>query len=119
MRKIILPEGYGQLNFTKIGKHKVMVVSDWSTPFGVIPAGAESDGASIPRFLWWFTHPFAELLEASVVHDYHYENAIGSKEIADTAFKTVAQDYKQFNRTAGWKIAIAYFLVKKFGRGAY
>lgn len=119
MREIILPEGYSRLDFTKIGKNKVMLITDWVTPFGVIPAGFESDGASIPRPLWWFTHPFAELLEASVVHDYHYENAIGSKAIADSAFKSAANDYKKFNRTAGWKITVAHFLVRKFGRGTY
>lgn len=119
MKEVILPTGYSRLDHTKVGKHRIMLIADWVTPFGTIPAGFVSDGASIPRPLWWFTHPFAELLEASVVHDYHYENAIGSKAIADAAFKTVATDYKTFNSTAPWKIRVAHFFVRKFGRGTY
>lgn len=117
--KIPRPTGYGVLAFAKVGKHRVVILEDWVTPFGTIPKKFISDGASIPRPLWWFSHPFAELLEASIVHDWLYENAIGTKDTADAAFKQVALDYTIINRTASWKIKIANLLVRKFGRGEY
>lgn len=117
--KIPKPDGYGVLAFAKIGKHRVILLEDWTTPFGTIPRGFISDGASIPRLLWWFSHPFAELLESSIVHDWHYDNAIGTKDIADAAFKQVATDYSAINNTTRWKISVASLLVRKFGRGAY
>lgn len=113
------PEGYSRLDFTKLGKHRVVLISDWVTPYGVVPAGFKSDGASIPRWAWWFSHPFAELLEGSVLHDWHYENAIGSKPYADSIFDHVIKAYRQFNGTSDWKIKIANLLVRKFGRGTY
>tara|TARA_R110002020_G_scaffold472424_1_gene700430 strand:- start:22542 stop:22937 length:396 start_codon:yes stop_codon:yes gene_type:complete len=33
-------------------------------------AGFESDGASVPRFLWSIFPPFGEYLEAAVIHDW-------------------------------------------------
>lgn len=41
-----------------------------------IPAGIESDGASVPRFLWWLYPPFGELYEpATWLHDHCYQHA--------------------------------------------
>lgn len=41
-----------------------------------IPAGFESDGASVPRFLWSLYPPFGELYEpATWLHDYCYQHA--------------------------------------------
>lgn len=41
-----------------------------------IPAGFQSDGASVPRFLWSLYPPFGELYEpATWLHDYCYQHA--------------------------------------------
>ena len=106
---------YGELIITKVGKHRWKVVQDWHTPFGVVPAGFSSDGASIPRPLWWFSHPGAEFFEASIFHDYCYENAIKSKAFADDAFYQIGRHYgaKEF------KAKLAKQVVKLLGRGKY
>lgn len=42
----------------------------------VVPIGFESDGASVPRFLWWLYPPFGEAYEpATWLHDYLYRHA--------------------------------------------
>lgn len=42
----------------------------------VIPRGFETDGASVPRPLWWLYPPFGEDYQnAAVLHDYLYANA--------------------------------------------
>lgn len=42
----------------------------------VVPAGFESDGASVPRFLWWLYPPFGEAYEpATWLHDHLYAKA--------------------------------------------
>lgn len=42
----------------------------------VVPAGSESDGASVPRLLWWLYPPFGESYEpATWLHDELYRNA--------------------------------------------
>lgn len=40
-----------------------------------IPAGFIFDGASIPRFLWWFLSPVGLLLIAGLIHDFIYRNS--------------------------------------------
>lgn len=35
-----------------------------------IPTGYLTDGASIPRFLWWVLPPLGEYTQATTVHDY-------------------------------------------------
>jgi len=39
----------------------------------IIPAGFITDGASIPRWLWWFISPFGPLLEGALVHDFGFQ----------------------------------------------
>lgn len=51
-----------------------------------IPAGYRSDFASVPRVLWWFIPPHGFSAEASVIHDYLYDNQIGSRLDADLKF---------------------------------
>ncbi len=41
------------------------------TLFGVrIPKDFQTDGASVPRYLWWIMSPFTEGLYAALVHDF-------------------------------------------------
>jgi len=42
----------------------------------VVPAGFETDGASVPRAAWWLYPPFGgDYDRAAVVHDYLYSRA--------------------------------------------
>lgn len=106
---------YSRLETEKQGKHLWVVLRDWTTPFGVVPEGASSDGASIHRLLWFFSDPGGELFQAAVLHDYLYDNAIGTKRYADLAFYKTALAYG----TTPWKARVAYWFVKKFGKGKY
>lgn len=110
-----LKDGYSELKVTKVGKHKWKVLEDWVTPFGTIPKGAPSDGGSIPRLLWWFSHPAAEFFEASIFHDYFYEHAIETKAYADNAFYQIGLHFG----AKPFKAKIAKFAVSKLGRGKY
>lgn len=41
-----------------------------------VPVGFETDGASVPRFLWWLYPPFGDDYEAAaVLHDFLYAYA--------------------------------------------
>jgi hypothetical protein len=52
-----------------------------------LPKGFTTDGASIPRFLWWFGRPFDEdTLLASYTHDYLYHRTEMPRLIADLIF---------------------------------
>jgi len=106
---------YSKLIVTKITRHKWRLVEDLITPFGTVPAGFETDGASVPRALWWLFSPAGVLFQASVIHDYLYSNAIKTKPYADNAFKQTAITYKARKHEA----IIAYHFVKLFGRGKY
>lgn len=50
-----------------------------------VPAGYDSDGMSVPRFFWRSLSPKInhKTLVPSVVHDFMYENHIGTRKEAD------------------------------------
>lgn len=88
---------------------------DWSTPYGIVPKGFKTNGASIPRVFWWFMHPAGVLFEAATMHDYMYEKALKTKLQADNVFREIALDHG----VSEVKVTIAYYLVRLFGRGNY
>jgi hypothetical protein len=53
-----------------------------------VPAGFESDGASLPRFFWRLLgHPFNMLyLREAILHDFFYRTQIYPRKIADKLF---------------------------------
>lgn len=106
---------YSMLNTQMISKKRIRVLEDWETPFGIVPAGFESDGASVPRPFRWALSPFGMLLEAAIFHDYCYENKIKTKSFADKSFRQIALDHGVHKYTA----TIAYYAVKWFGEGEY
>ena len=59
-----------------------------------IHAGYISDGASVPRFFWRILSPAvdARTLRPSIIHDYEYENGIGTREGADTDYRQRLMD---------------------------
>jgi hypothetical protein len=56
---------------------RLEIIEDWSIELHglliVIPAGFITDGASIPRVLWWLISPFGPLLEGAILHDFGYQ----------------------------------------------
>jgi hypothetical protein len=49
----------------------------------VVPAGATSDGASIPPEIWFKLPPFGLYWRPAVLHDYLYRNTARSREECD------------------------------------
>lgn len=108
-------KGYTQLVVSKSGSYHWTVKRNWYTPYGVVPKGFVSDGASVPRIFWWVMTPTGVLFEASVLHDFLYESAWGTKGTADKAFYRTARRYG----AGKLKARLAYMLVNMFGKGKY
>ncbi len=106
---------YSQLVVEKVSRRKWRLIEDWHTPFGVVPKGFTTDGASVPRMLWVVFSPAGVLFQASVIHDHLYSNAIKTKSYADNAFKQTAIAYK----ARKYEATIAYYFVGWFGKGKY
>lgn len=80
-----------------------------------IPKGTITDLATVPRWLWLVVPPLGKYTKASIIHDYLYQNAIGSKKYADEVFLEAME-------VAGvktWRRKIMYWSVRAFGRGKY
>lgn len=104
---------YTDLKVQKVGRRKWLVLEDWVTPFGTVPAGFISNGANIPRLLWSIMgSPAGMFFEAAVLHDYFYYTGKDSKETADIAFRDTAIFYK----ASTWRVKLAYAAVDLFGR---
>lgn len=80
-----------------------------------VPAGFVTDLASVPRALWWMIPPHGRYAKAAIVHDYLYDQAIGTKEYADKVFL----EAMEVLGVPAWKRRIMYAAVVAFGRGAY
>ena len=66
------------------GTTKVVLLEPISIGGWEVPAGYESDGASVPRWLWPWCSPLdGRYVEIFVLHDWLYDNGI-DREIADT-----------------------------------
>ena len=66
------------------GTTKVVLLEPIEAGGWEVPAGYESDGASVPRWLWPWCSPLdGRYVEIFVLHDWLYDNGIG-REIADT-----------------------------------
>lgn len=58
-----------------------------------IPAGYNTDGASIPRIFWSFYPPFkSEYFSACLIHDYLCSRAIHSKSYSEALIKYLEAD---------------------------
>lgn len=81
----------------------------------VVPQGFITDLASVPRILWSIFPPHGEYAKAAIVHDYMYDNAIGSKAEADLVF---LEGLEVLN-VPKWKRKVLYTAVRLFGKGKY
>lgn len=85
------------------------------TPEITIPAGFETDGATVPRFLWSLFPPTYRFFTAAIVHDYMYEQAIDSKAEADALFTT---NLHRLGLSRCYILPMSW-AVRRFGRGNY
>jgi hypothetical protein len=80
-----------------------------------VPAGWVTDLTSVPRVLWAIYPPHGKYAKAAIIHDYLYEQAIGSKEAADRTFleAMTVLGVSRVTRT------VMYWTVRWFGRGNF
>jgi len=92
-------------------------VSSLEKPTAVIevPLGFVTDFASIPRALWIVFPPTGRYCAATVVHDYMYATARGTRKWADAVFYEAmgVLGVPHLQRRLMW------LAVRAFGRGAY
>ncbi len=80
-----------------------------------IPAGFETDLASVPRFLWAVFPPYGDHLKAAVVHDYLYGFNTISRVQADAIFLAAMKAYG----VKAWRRWVMYLAVRVCGGKAY
>jgi hypothetical protein len=86
----------------------------------VIPAGFETDFASIPRVFWNILPPIGQYLEAAVVHDYLY--SMGTDLFMSADRKTADLVFLELMERSGVPIFrrhVIYRAVRLFGRWAW
>lgn len=85
----------------------------------VVPAGFESDGASVPRFLWSIVSPVIDhrTIRAALAHDYIYrEHPVGwSRKLADELFYRLCRE----DGLSMIKSTLAYHGIRIFGGNAW
>ena len=88
-----------------------------SEEYGVItvPAGFKTDFASVPAIVRSIFPTDGKYMEASIVHDYYYAYAIGTKKLADRIFKH-AMKLSNVSTIRRW---LMYWGVRLMGKGQY
>lgn len=74
----------------------------------VVPAGFETDFASVPRFARWLIDGHSHTRKPAVLHDYLYNQAAGKRKDADLVFRKAMRD----TDTPAWKRELAYRAVR-------
>lgn len=74
-----------------------------------IPAGYTSDFASVPRLLWWLIPPHGMSAEASIIHDFLYDNRIGNRDDVDMFFFACLLEVVPI-----WQAKLMYRIVRTF-----
>lgn len=87
--------------------------------FGIIevPAGAETDGASVPKVFWNIFDPFGDYFGAAVIHDFLYSrlNTEFSRYESDIIFKEA-----MYNIGIPWyRREMIYRAVRMFGASSF
>lgn len=80
-----------------------------------VPAGFETDFASIPRGLWNLFPPTGRYAPAAVLHDWMYVEAVLTKADADRIFR---ESMKELG-VPYWKRWVMWAAVRSFGKGNY
>lgn len=76
-----------------------------------VPAGFESDGASLPRFFWRLIgHPFSmDYLREAILHDYFYRTQYIPRKKADKIFLELLKKKMPF------RCYVIYYALRAFG----
>lgn len=125
-----------RLPISILGEEDAVLMEDWHVdrvgPLRdvVVPAGATTDGASIPRMLWRVCgHPLqAPRVYAALLHDWLYGGGGGgdgragapclrepavTREEADECYYALLRHFG----VAGWRAKIEYWALRIFGGG--
>lgn len=121
-----------RLPISTLGETEAVLMEDWTIfdVYGfwfVVPAGASTDGASIPRFLWRVCgHPLqAPRVYAALLHDWLYtgeEAATDGAQPGDVTRKEADEVYYALLRHFGvpaWRAKIEYWALRLFGGSHY
>ena len=79
MRVSIEPNADGGYDAVTQDESAICYCGEWV----YIPAGFRSDGASVPKWLWWAVNPKEFAPEPSVAHDFLYTWGLGERLDAD------------------------------------
>ena len=80
-----------------------------------IPAGFQSDLASIPRLLWAIFPPFGRYNKAALCHDWLYSTKVEARKVCDVAFKQLLLASK----VERFKVNCFYLGVRLLGKFKY
>lgn len=75
--------------------------------------GFRTDGASIPRYLWWLIgHPMhAPFVRGAVVHDFYYRTATIERAVADAILRAMLIE----DGVSAIRAGVMYYAVRAFG----
>lgn len=114
-----------RLPISTLGETEAVLMEDWHIDRVCgqrfdIDAGATTDGASIPRFLWRVCgHPLeAPRVYAATLHDYLYRHGweMGvSRAQADECYRALLRHFG----VAAWRANIEYYALRMFGASNY
>ena len=121
-----------RLPLTTLGETDAVLMEDWHIDrvedFAfVVPKGARTDGASIPRFLWRVCgHPLqAPRVYAAMLHDWLYtgeESSLDGAQPSDVTRKDADECYYAILRHFGvpaWRAKVEYWALRMFGGSHY
>ena len=81
-----------------------------------LPAGLRSNGASVPRWLWWLIHPCdPDIGKAAWIHDYLY----GLQQYSKIYCDAVLCDGMITLKSSAWKARLCFDAVHYFGYSAW
>ena len=86
------------------------LIGDWEYNGIRVPAGFITDGASVPRILYWLFEPTGVLFLPAIVHDYFYATQQISRAEADKIFRENV--IRESNIVAGY---LAWIGIRLFG----
>lgn len=85
--------------------------------FGVhVPAGYETDGASVPRHFYWLIPRFEDALPAAIAHDLHYDPPDGVRRLTRAEADRIFLDNLKRSGVLPHRRWIAWTAVRAFGR---
>ena len=101
------------------GKRNEVVTDDFLiNVFGTticVPKGFEYDGASVPRFFWWWLPPYGEYKTWACVHDWLYYSGLYDQKLCDDIFLILMR----YGDTGKLRRFVIWIAVRLFGKKAY